>query len=152
MADVLIVSGSANDLEKIKDCFVMLTDMGLTHEVHVASAHRTPAKVEQLSKDAKRTGVKVIIAVAGMSAALPGVMAAHSPLPVIGLPIEGKIMGGLDAILSMVQMPGGVPVGTVAIGSAGAKNAALLAARIIALQNKTVEERLESFIKKMNAA
>jgi 5-(carboxyamino)imidazole ribonucleotide mutase len=124
-----IVMGSANDKPKMQPAGQALQDSGIRYEVRVMSAHRDPEKVREYCHAARMRGLKVIIAGAGMSAALPGVAAAHTDLPVVGVPLSGKSLGGLDALLSAVQMPPGVPVGAVAID--GAKNAGLLAARII---------------------
>ena len=124
-----IIMGSANDKSKMQPAGGALHDAGIRYEVRVMSAHRDPEKVREYCQAARMRGLKVIIAGAGMSAALPGVAAAHTDLPVVGVPLTGKSLGGLDALLSAVQMPPGVPVGCVAID--GAKNAGLLAARII---------------------
>jgi len=124
-----IIMGSANDKSKMQPAGGALYDAGIRYEVRVMSAHRDPEKVREYCQAARMRGLKVIIAGAGMSAALPGVAAAHTDLPVVGVPLTGKSLGGLDALLSAVQMPPGVPVGCVAID--GAKNAGLLAARII---------------------
>jgi 5-(carboxyamino)imidazole ribonucleotide mutase len=124
-----IIMGSKNDKPKMQPAGAALNDNGIRYEVRVMSAHRDPEKVREYCHAARMRGLRVIIAGAGMSAALPGVAAAHTDLPVIGVPISGKALGGLDALLSVVQMPPGVPVGAVAID--GAKNAGLLAARII---------------------
>jgi phosphoribosylaminoimidazole carboxylase PurE protein len=124
-----IIMGSANDKPKMQPAGAALQDAGIRYEVRVMSAHRDPEKVRDYCQNARMRGLKVIIAGAGMSAALPGVAAAHSDLPVVGVPVSGKTLGGLDALLSAVQMPPGVPVACVAID--GAKNAGLLAARII---------------------
>jgi phosphoribosylaminoimidazole carboxylase PurE protein len=124
-----IIMGSKNDMEKMKPAETALADAGISFEVRVMSAHRDPEMVADYCTNARMRGLKVIIAGAGMSAALPGVAAAHTDLPVIGVPILGKSLGGLDALLSAVQMPPGIPVACVAID--GAKNAGVLAARII---------------------
>ncbi|HSJ17861.1 MAG TPA: 5-(carboxyamino)imidazole ribonucleotide mutase [Solirubrobacterales bacterium] len=124
-----IIMGSKNDKPKMQPAGEALHEAGIRYEVRVMSAHRTPDQVRDYCRNARMRGLKVIIAGAGMSAALPGVAAAHTELPVIGVPVSGKHLGGLDALLSAVQMPPGVPVGCVAID--GAKNAGLLAARII---------------------
>ncbi|MDQ3572084.1 MAG: 5-(carboxyamino)imidazole ribonucleotide mutase [Actinomycetota bacterium] len=124
-----IIMGSKSDKEKMQPAGQALQDQGIRYEVRVMSAHRDPEKVREYCHAARMRGLRVIIAGAGMSAALPGVAAAHTDLPVLGVPILGKSLGGLDALLSAVQMPPGVPVGCVAID--GAKNAGLLAARII---------------------
>jgi phosphoribosylaminoimidazole carboxylase PurE protein len=124
-----IIMGSKNDMEKMLPAEKYLSEQGIQSETHVMSAHRDPEKVTEFCTTARARGLKVIIAGAGMSAALPGVAAAHTDLPVIGVPILGKSLGGLDALLSAVQMPPGIPVACVAID--GAKNAGVLAARII---------------------
>jgi len=121
----------------------VLERLGIAHDVTVASAHRTPEVVAEYSRTARDQGVRVIIAGAGMSAALPGAVAAHTTLPVIGVPLDGSPLSGLDALLSIVQMPPGVPVATVAVGKAGAKNAAILAAQILAVGDETVARALE---------
>ncbi|HXS32985.1 MAG TPA: 5-(carboxyamino)imidazole ribonucleotide mutase [Solirubrobacterales bacterium] len=124
-----IIMGSKNDMPKMEPAGAALDEAGISHEMRVMSAHRDPEMVREYCTNARMRGLKVIIAGAGMSAALPGVAAAHSDLPVIGVPILGKSLGGLDALLSAVQMPPGIPVACVAID--GAKNAGILAARII---------------------
>jgi phosphoribosylaminoimidazole carboxylase PurE protein len=124
-----IIMGSKNDKPKLQPAGQALQDAGIRYEVRVLSAHRTPDETRDYCTNARMRGLKVIIAGAGMSAALPGFAAAHTDLPVVGVPISGKTLGGLDALLSAVQMPPGVPVGCVAID--GAKNAGILAARII---------------------
>ena len=137
---VIILIGSDSDLPKVKPAAEALTELGLPYEMHVASAHRTPERVAALASGARERGVKVIIAAAGGAAHLAGVVAAHTTLPVIGLPISSSALNGLDALLSTVQMPSGVPVATVAID--GARNAALLAAEIIAVSDAAVAEKL----------
>ncbi len=125
----------------------MLTTFGIPFEVRILSAHRTPEAVLALSKTAVDTGVAVIIAAAGGAAHLAGVLASSTPLPVIGVPMETKVSGGLDSLLSTVQMPGGVPVATVAIGKAGSKNAAILAAQIIGVADAEVQQKVMQFKK-----
>ena len=137
---VIILMGSDSDLPKVKPAAEALTELGLPYEMHVASAHRTPERVAKLAGEARERGVKVIIAAAGGAAHLAGVVASHTTLPVIGLPISSSALNGLDALLSTVQMPSGVPVATVAID--GARNAALLAAEIIAVSDAAVAEKL----------
>jgi len=137
---VIILIGSDSDLPKVKPAAEALTELGIPYEMHVASAHRTPERVAALASGARERGVKVIIAAAGGAAHLAGVVAAHTTLPVIGLPISSSALNGLDALLSTVQMPSGVPVATVAID--GARNAALLAAEIIAVSDAAVAEKL----------
>lgn len=133
MADPLVgvVMGSRSDLETMQHCVDQLGAFGVPCEVRVLSAHRTPAELSAWVASAQERGVEVFVAAAGMAAALPGVVAAQTSRPVLGVPMESKLLGGLDSLLSMVQMPGGIPVGTLAIGRAGAVNAAILAAQIL---------------------
>jgi 5-(carboxyamino)imidazole ribonucleotide mutase len=145
-----IIMGSKSDWETMKNAADMLDELGIPFEAHALSAHRNPAQVHEFASTAKERGIKVIIAAAGMAAALPGVVAAVTPLPVLGVPCETRVMGGLDSLLSMVQMPGGIPVGTLAIGKAGAKNAALMAAAIIALSDDDIATRLDTFRQTQN--
>jgi len=139
-AAVIILMGSDSDLPKVKPAAEALTELGIPYEMHVASAHRTPERVAALAGGARERGVKVMIAAAGGAAHLAGVVAAHTTLPVIGIPISSSALNGLDALLATVQMPSGVPVATVAID--GARNAALLAAEIIAVSDAAVAEKL----------
>ena len=134
-----IILGSKSDLPLMESCVKVLDDLGLTHEVKVCSAHRNPRGVMEWATSARGRGIKVVIAAAGGAAHLPGVVAAWTDLPVIGVPVPTQHLGGVDSLYSIVQMPAGVPVATVAIGEAGAKNAAGLAARIIGLDDKTIE-------------
>lgn len=129
-------------------CVETLNELGIANEHHVLSAHRTPDATADFSRKAAERGLRVIIAAAGGAAHLAGAVAAYTWLPVLGVPIQSKSLQGLDSLLSMVQMPGGIPVGTLAIGSAGAKNAALLAASIIATSDETVRKNLQAFRKK----
>ncbi|MCP4728249.1 MAG: 5-(carboxyamino)imidazole ribonucleotide mutase [bacterium] len=129
----------------MKPCADYLEYFGIESDIMVLSAHRNPVESTEFAQSAEKNGYEVIIAGAGMAAHLPGVVAAHTDLPVIGVPIDASPLGGIDALYSIVQMPPGIPVGTVAIGKAGSKNAAVLAARIIALNNKDVKSRLEEF-------
>jgi 5-(carboxyamino)imidazole ribonucleotide mutase len=147
-----IIMGSQSDWPIMKNAADTLDKLGIANEAKVLSAHRTPDKLAQYVQAAKGRGLKVFIAGAGMSAALPGAIAALSPLPVLGVPMEGRVMGGLDAILSMVQMPAGIPVGTVAVGRSGAVNAALLAAGILALSDKKIEQALDAYRAEQTAA
>lgn len=135
MADPLVgvVMGSRSDLETMQHCVDQLGAFGVPCEVRVLSAHRTPAELSAWVGSAQERGVEVFVAAAGMAAALPGVVAAQTSRPVLGVPMESKLLGGLDSLLSMVQMPSGIPVGTLAIGRAGAVNAAILATQILAL-------------------
>lgn len=143
-AVVLILLGSESDRERIQKLPPILEWFGITYEIVVSSAHRHPEKTAETAKKAESSGFRVIIAAAGMAAHLPGVAAAHSPLPVIGLPLDASPLNGTDALYSIVQMPPGVPVATVGINAA--VNAGVLAARIIALQNQTIAEKLKEFI------
>ncbi len=142
---VLIIMGSASDEKIMQESVNWLTWFGIEQEMVVASAHRNPDKVRDLMVNAEKNGFGVVIAAAGMAAALPGVCAAYTQLPVLGVPLEGGLQGGIDALYSIVQMPAGLPVGTLAVGKAGAKNAAVLAARILALSNKNIAEKLIEF-------
>lgn len=144
-----IIMGSKNDWEVMKAASAILTEFGISHEAKAISAHRSPDVVADYAKSAQERGLEVIIAAAGMSAALPGVAAAMTLLPVLGVPMEGKVMGGLDALLTIAQMPGGVPVGALAVGSAGAKNSALLALRILANSRPELREKLRLYYAKM---
>jgi phosphoribosylamine--glycine ligase len=139
---ISIVMGSDSDLPVLQGCIDTLKGLGIPYEVTVASAHRTPAKAMQLATTARERGVKVIIAAAGMAAHLAGVLAAHTTLPVIGVPVDGSALNGLDALLSTVQMPPGVPVAAMAIGKAGARNAAIFAAQILATSDAALAEKL----------
>ena len=134
-----IILGSKSDLPLMESCVKVLDDLGLTHEVKVCSAHRNPRGVMEWATSARSRGIRVVIAAAGGAAHLPGVVAAWTDLPVIGVPVPTQHLGGVDSLYSIVQMPAGIPVATVAIGEAGAKNAAWLAARIIGLDDKTIE-------------
>ena len=136
MPDVGVILGSKSDLPLMESCTTQLQAFGIEHEVKILSAHRDPAGVMEWASSAASRGIKVIIAAAGGAAHLPGVVAAWSDLPVIGVPMPTEHLGGEDSLFSIVQMPAGIPVATVAIGIAGAKNAAWLAARILALQDE----------------
>ena len=142
---ISIIMGSQSDWETMKHGHEILHDLGIAHECKIVSAHRTPDRLVTYAKGAKDRGLQVIIAGAGGAAHLPGMTASMTPLPVLGVPIESKSLKGMDSLLSIAQMPGGIPVGTLAIGVAGAKNAALLAAAIIALQDEDVAKRLDKF-------
>lgn len=142
MAQVAVLMGSNSDLPKIQSCIDTLKKLGLEPEVRVMSAHRTPDVVMSFASQAADRGMKVIIAAAGGAAHLAGVVAAHTLLPVIGIPVEGGAFHGMDALLATVQMPGGIPVATVGVGSGGATNAALLAAQIIAVNDAELRAKL----------
>ena len=144
--------GSQSDWQTMKNAASTLDKLGIANESRVISAHRTPHRLTEYATDARDNGLKVIIAGAGMAAALPGAAAALTPLPVLGVPMEGKVMGGLDAVLAMSQMPAGIPVGTLAVGRSGAVNAAILAASILALGDKKIAERLDQFREDQTAA
>ncbi|MCB5258572.1 MAG: 5-(carboxyamino)imidazole ribonucleotide mutase [Candidatus Cloacimonadaceae bacterium] len=143
MPQVRIILGSKNDIEQCESIRQILKDFSIDYDFHISSAHRNPEKTVQLAKTAEAEGVQVIIAAAGMAAHLPGVIASHTILPVIGIPLVSSSLGGMDALLSMVQMPTGVPVASVAIG--GVKNAALLAIQILALNNPELKEKLRIY-------
>ncbi len=144
---VLIVMGSRSDLPVMEGCMQQLDEFQIGYEVRILSAHRTPNAVIELSEQAKARGIQVIIAAAGGAAHLAGVIASSTPLPVIGIPVQTSALGGMDSLLSTVQMPSGVPVATVAIGKAGPKNAAILAAQMIGLADSTVQEKIIEFKK-----
>ena len=140
--------GSASDWETMRHCVELLDQMGVPNESHVLSAHRTPDATADFARKAADRGLRVIIAGAGGAAHLAGVIAAYTWLPVLGVPIQSKALHGLDSLLSIAQMPGGIPVGALAIGEAGAKNAGLLAVAILALSDETIRQKLEAFRKK----
>ncbi|MHC4843632.1 MAG: 5-(carboxyamino)imidazole ribonucleotide mutase [Planctomycetota bacterium] len=143
---VAVVMGSDSDMDVMENCIEQLQDFGIKPVVRIISAHRTPDIAAEFAEKASEKGIKVIIAAAGMAAHLAGALAAKTILPIIGVPIAaGKGLGGMDALLSTVQMPPGVPVGTVAIGKAGAKNAAVLAVQILALSDKGLTDKLAEF-------
>ena len=146
---VLVLLGSASDLPVIEKMKPLLERFGLTYGIEVASAHRQPAKLHRILKQADRGGTEVFVAVAGMAAHLPGVVASLTDKPVIGVPVASGPLAGVDALLSIVQMPPGVPVATVAVGSAGARNAAVLAARMLALSDPQVAEALAAYRKEL---
>ncbi len=137
--------GSKSDLSIMEESSKVLNEFGVSNELKVLSAHRTPKECCAYAESFRKDGGKVFICGAGVSAALSGVVAAHTTLPVIGVPIDASSLNGMDALLSTVQMPPGVPVGAVAIGKAGAKNAALLAIRILSLSDSSLEEKLDNF-------
>lgn len=139
-----VIMGSTSDWETMKHCCDILDELNIPYEKKVVSAHRTPDLMFQYAEEARSRGLKVIVAGAGGAAHLPGMVAAKTILPVIGVPVESKALKGLDSLLSIVQMPGGVPVATVAIGKAGATNAGLLAAEILATADENLADRLEN--------
>jgi 5-(carboxyamino)imidazole ribonucleotide mutase len=145
-APVAIIMGSRSDWPTMKHAADALDRLGVAWDARVISAHRTPARLYDFATTARAAGFKVIIAGAGGAAHLPGMAAAMTPLPVLGVPLESRALKGLDSLLSIVQMPGGVPVATLAIGEAGAKNAGILAAQILALSDVDLAGRLEAFL------
>ena len=140
-----IIMGSQSDWPVMREAAKILEDMGVAFEAKIVSAHRTPQRLVEYATTAKDRGLKVIIAGAGGAAHLPGMAASMTPLPVLGVPVQSKALKGLDSLLSIVQMPKGIPVGTLAIGEAGAANAGILAASIIALQDEAVAAKLDAF-------
>jgi 5-(carboxyamino)imidazole ribonucleotide mutase len=140
-----IIMGSTSDWETMQHASAVLSDLQVAHETKVVSAHRTPDRLYDYAKGAAARGIKVIIAGAGGAAHLPGMAASMTTLPVLGVPVESKALSGMDSLLSIVQMPGGVPVGTLAIGKAGAINAGLLAASILALSDDQLAARLQAW-------
>ncbi|AFV75795.1 phosphoribosylaminoimidazole carboxylase, PurE protein [Thermus oshimai JL-2] len=147
-----VIMGSKSDWAILRHAAETLEALGVPYEVRVVSAHRTPDLMAEYAKTAEERGLMVIIAGAGGAAHLPGMTAAHTPLPVLGVPVESQALKGLDSLLSIVQMPAGVPVGTLAIGRAGAVNAALLAASIVGLKHPEVMERLKAYRKAQTEA
>jgi len=140
-----VIMGSKSDWETMQHAHETLSALGVAHECEIVSAHRTPDKMAEYARTAEERGLQVIIAGAGGAAHLPGMVAAHTVLPVLGVPVQSRALNGRDSLLSIVQMPAGIPVGTLAIGEAGAKNAALLAAAIIARQDETVLRAVRVF-------
>ncbi len=144
-SDVAIIMGSQSDWETMRHAAEILEALQISHESRIVSAHRTPERMYEFARNARDNGYKVIIAGAGGAAHLPGMTASLTPLPVLGVPVQSKALSGQDSLLSIVQMPTGVPVGTLAIGTAGAKNAALLAAAILALGDAGIAKRLDAW-------
>ena len=142
---VLILMGSDSDLTTMEETAKVLTAFGVPYEMHISSAHRSPAKTSKLTREAEGRGIQVIIAAAGMAAHLAGVVAAETPLPVIAVPMAGGALNGLDALYAMVQMPGGMPVATMAIVKAGAKNAGLFAVQILSLTNPALRLKFAAY-------
>ena len=147
-----ILMGSSSDLEVMSRASNCLEELGIAHEVVVTSAHRSPEQTSAYAKSARKRGIKVLIVGAGRAAHLAGAVAAYTSLPVLGVPLESGALRGMDALLSTVQMPAGIPVGTLAIGGAGAENAALLAAQIIGLSNARLQTKVDKRRAKMTAA
>ncbi len=144
-AQVIIIMGSQSDWDTMQHASKQLDDFGIKHDNKIISAHRTPQRLYDFAKNARAEGIKVIIAGAGGAAHLPGMTASLTTLPVLGVPVESKALQGLDSLLSIAQMPAGIPVGTLAVGKAGAVNAALMAASILSLEDKNVAKKLEKF-------
>ena len=142
---VLLVAGSKSDAEFVNRCEEYLEKLGIGYVTEYSSAHRDPERTSQLAREAEASGYEVIICLAGMSAALPGVVAAHTALPVIGVPLDSSALNGMDALLSIVQMPPGIPVATVAVGKPGAANAAILAARILSIKYDDIRGNLDKY-------
>lgn len=151
-APVAIIMGSQSDWDTMKHAAAALDSLGVAYDKRIVSAHRTPERLYEFAKDAKAKGYKVIIAGAGGAAHLPGMAASLTPLPVLGVPVQSKALSGQDSLLSIVQMPAGIPVGTLAIGQAGATNAALLAAAILALGDAALAIRLDDYRRKQTSA
>ena len=147
-----IIMGSQSDWPTLSRAAAVLDELGVPHETRIVSAHRTPDRLYAYARGAKERGLKVIIAGAGGAAHLPGMTASMTPLPVLGVPVQSRALGGMDSLYSIVQMPAGVPVGTLAIGEAGATNAGLLAAGILALMDPVLGARLEAWRARQTAA
>ena len=146
---ISIIMGSQSDLKTVGEAINLLKEFRVSFEVKILSAHRQPQRLASYIKHANQSGIKIFIAAAGRAAALPGVIAAHTNLPVIGIPVETKSLKGLDSLLSIVQMPAGVPVGCMAIGKSGARNSAIFALQILALNDKRIANKLLSFKKRL---
>ena len=147
IAEISIIMGSQTDWSVMSDASFVLDELKITHEKKIISAHRTPDRMSEFAKSAASNGIKVIIAGAGGAAHLPGMVASYTQIPVLGVPIETQSLKGLDSLYSIVQMPAGIPVATFAIGHAGAKNAALFAAKILSLENKKISNSLKKWRK-----
>ncbi len=147
-----VIMGSQSDWPVMREAAAILDELGVSHEAKIVSAHRTPDRLADYAKSARERGLEVIIAGAGGAAHLPGMTAAMTPLPVLGVPVESKALSGMDSLLSIVQMPRGVPVGTLAIGAAGAVNAGLMAAAIVALRDPEVAAALDAYRAQQTAA
>ena len=149
---VAVVMGSTSDWETMRHAVELLDELGVPNEHKIVSAHRTPEMMAEFARTAAERGLRVIIAGAGGAAHLPGMLAAHTWLPVLGVPVQSHALHGMDSLLSIAQMPAGIPVGTLAIGTAGATNAALLAASILATTDEKVRKKLEAFRKRQTDA
>lgn len=146
--DVAVIMGSQSDWDTMKHSIDVMNDLGVSNDAYIVSAHRTPERLFDFATNAKDNGYKVIIAGAGGAAHLPGMAAAMTPLPVLGVPVQSKALSGKDSLLSIVQMPAGVPVGTLAIGVPGAKNAGIMAASILSLNDEELAKRLDEYREK----
>lgn len=142
---ISVIMGSQSDLSTMQGAIDILTDFNIPHQVKIVSAHRTPQRLYEFAHNADKNGIKIIIAGAGGAAHLPGMVAALTHIPVLGVPVQSKALNGYDSLLSIVQMPAGIPVGTLAIGEAGAKNAALLAIAILSLNDNVIKQKLIDF-------
>jgi 5-(carboxyamino)imidazole ribonucleotide mutase len=151
-ARVAVIMGSTSDWETMRHAVELLDELGVPNEHRIVSAHRTPEMMAEFARTAAERGLEVIIAGAGGAAHLPGMVAAHTWLPVLGVPIQSHALHGMDSLLSIAQMPAGVPVGTLAIGNAGATNAALLAASILGLHDEKIRKKIEAFRKRQTDA
>lgn len=151
-ADVAVIMGSQSDWPTMRHATETLASLGISFDARIVSAHRTPERLFDFARGAKAEGFKIVVAGAGGAAHLPGMCASLTPLPVFGVPIESKALSGKDSLLSIVQMPAGIPVGTLAIGRAGAVNAALLAASVLALGDEALAERLDAYRARQSAA
>lgn len=149
-SEISVVMGSKSDWPTVKQACDILDQFGVKYDKQVISAHRMPNEMFDFAQHAAKNGVKVIIACAGGAAHLPGMIAANTPLPVIGIPGQTKALGGMDSLLSIVQMPAGIPVATTAIGNAGAKNAALLAIQILGINDQALQDKIVAFRKEMH--
>lgn len=147
-----VIMGSKSDWETMSHADAVLTELGVPHECRIVSAHRTPVEMAKYAQTAEDRGIEVIIAGAGGAAHLPGMTASHTVLPVIGVPVQSKALNGMDSLLSIVQMPGGIPVATMSIGKAGAINAALMAASILGAKHPGIRERLRAYREKQSAS
>ena len=147
--EVSVIMGSDSDLDAMRETTNLLREFGISHEVKILSAHRSPKMTSKFAEEAEEKGIKVIIAGAGGAAHLAGVVASHTTLPVIGVPMDTKALKGIDSLLSTVQMPSGIPVATVAIGKTGAKNAAILAAEILGTNNTEMRKKLKAHKRKL---
>jgi 5-(carboxyamino)imidazole ribonucleotide mutase len=151
-APVAIVMGSQSDWETMREAAAVLKELGVGHEARIVSAHRTPKRLFAFAAGAKAAGIKVVIAGAGGAAHLPGMIASLTALPVLGVPVESRALKGLDSLLSIAQMPAGIPVGALAVGKPGARNAGLLAAAILGLEDRALQRRLEAWRAKQTAS